>query len=162
MLYHTYWVTLWTYNSFVKLTGPLEACPWKMGFQTLTNLPCIHYSDVIMGTIAYQITILMIVFSTVNSDADQRKHQSSASWPFVRGIHRGPAQVASNALKMFPFDDVIMYANDIPQNPAFDLSHDKQSMVAGLNDKVSLYGWFSKQVNMLRPITRGNPTSVNI
>ena len=50
----------------------------------------IHYSDVIMSTIASQITSLTIVYSTVYSDADQRKHQSSASLAFVRGIHRGP------------------------------------------------------------------------
>ena len=31
-----------------------------------------------------------IVFSTVCPGADQRKHQSSASLPFVRGIHRSP------------------------------------------------------------------------
>ena len=49
-----------------------------------------HYSDVIMGTIASQITSLTIVYSTIYSDADQRKHQSSASLAFVRGIHRGP------------------------------------------------------------------------
>ena len=49
-----------------------------------------HYSDVIMGTTASQITSLTIVFSTVYSDADQRKHQSSASLAFVRESHRGP------------------------------------------------------------------------
>ena len=49
-----------------------------------------HYSDVIMGTIASQITSLTNVYSTVYSDADQRKHQSSASLAFVRGIHRRP------------------------------------------------------------------------
>ena len=43
-----------------------------------------------MGAIASQITSLTIVYSTVYSDADQRKHQSSASLAFVRGIHRGP------------------------------------------------------------------------
>ena len=43
-----------------------------------------------MGAIASQITSLMIVYSTVYSDAGQRKHQSSASLAFVRGIHRGP------------------------------------------------------------------------
>ena len=43
-----------------------------------------------MGPIASQITSLAIVYSTVYSDADQRKHQSSASLAFVRGIHRGP------------------------------------------------------------------------
>ena len=47
-----------------------------------------HYIDVIMTTIASQITSLAIVYSTVDSDADQRKHQSSASLAFVRGIHR--------------------------------------------------------------------------
>ena len=47
-----------------------------------------HYGDVIIGAIASQITSLAIVYSTVYSDADQRKHQSSASLAFVRGIHR--------------------------------------------------------------------------
>ena len=32
----------------------------------------------------------LIVYPTVYSDADQRKHQSSASLAFVRGIHRSP------------------------------------------------------------------------
>ena len=48
-----------------------------------------HYSDVIMSTMASQITSLIVVYSTVYSGLDQRKHQSSASLAFVRGIHRG-------------------------------------------------------------------------
>ena len=58
---------------------------------TLTLVPCIqqtHYIDVIMTTIASHITSLTVVYSTVYSDADQRKHQSSASLAFVLGIHR--------------------------------------------------------------------------
>ena len=47
-----------------------------------------HYADVIMTTIASQITSLTVVYSTVYSDADQRKHQSSASLAFVWGFHR--------------------------------------------------------------------------
>ena len=47
-----------------------------------------HYSDVIMSTIASLITSLAVVYSTVYSDADQRKHHSSASLAFVWGIHR--------------------------------------------------------------------------
>ena len=43
-----------------------------------------------MDTIASQIISLTIVYSTVCSDANQRKHPSSASLAFVRGIHRGP------------------------------------------------------------------------
>ena len=49
-----------------------------------------HYDDVKMGAIASLITSLTTVYSTVYSDADQRKHQSSASLAFVWGIHRGP------------------------------------------------------------------------
>ena len=72
-----------------------------------------HYNDVIMGTIASQITSLTIVYSTVYSDADQRIHQSSASLAFVRGIHRGPVNSPHKwpvTRKMFPFDDVITSA----------------------------------------------------
>ena len=57
------------------------------------------------------ITSLTIVYSTVYSGADQRKHQSSASLAFVWGIHRGPVNSPHKwpvTRKMFPFDDVIM------------------------------------------------------
>ena len=47
-----------------------------------------HYGDFIMSAIASQITSLTIVYSTVYSDTDQRKQQSSASLAFVLGIHR--------------------------------------------------------------------------
>ena len=65
-----------------------------------------------MGAISSQITSLTIVNSTAYSDADQRKHQSSASLAFVRGIHRGPVNSPHKwpvRRKMFPFDDVIMW-----------------------------------------------------
>ena len=48
----------------------------------------IHYIDVIITTMASQITSLTVVYSAVYSDTDQRKHQSSASLAFVWGIHR--------------------------------------------------------------------------
>ena len=67
--------------------------------------------DVIMGSMASQITSLTIVYSAVYSGADQRRHQGSASLAFVRGIHRGPVNSPHKwpvTRKMFPFDDVIM------------------------------------------------------
>ena len=70
-----------------------------------------HCSDVIMGAMASQITSLTIVYSTVCWGKDQRKHQSSASLAFVRGIHRRPVNSPHTwpvTRKMFPFDDVIM------------------------------------------------------
>ena len=57
-----------------------------------------HYDDVIMGAMASQITSLTIVYSTIYPDADQRKHQSSASLAFVLGIHRGSV----NSLHTWP------------------------------------------------------------
>ena len=54
----------------------------------------------------------MIVYTTVYSDADQSKNQSSASLAFVWGIHWGPVNSPHKwpvKRKMLPFDDVIMW-----------------------------------------------------
>ena len=64
---------------------------WKIFLQN------IHNNDVIISTMAFQITSLTIVYLTVYSGADQRKHQSSASLAFVWETHWWPAQSASNA-----------------------------------------------------------------
>ena len=64
-----------------------------------------------MNAMASQITSLTIVYSAVYSGKDERKHQSSASLAFVRGIHRWPVNSPHKGpvtQKMFPFDDVIM------------------------------------------------------
>ena len=71
-----------------------------------------HYSDVIMGTIASQLTNITIVYSIVYSGADLRKHQSSAALAFVSGSHRGPVNSPHKwpvTRIMFPFDDIIMH-----------------------------------------------------
>ena len=65
-----------------------------------------------MTTTASQMTSLTVVYSTVYSDADQSKYQSSASLAFVLEIHRGPVNFPHKwpeTRKMFPFDDVIMF-----------------------------------------------------
>ena len=71
----------------------------------------IYCTDVIMSIMASQITSLAIVYSPICSDTDQRKHQSSASLAFVRGIHRRPVNSLHKrpvTRKMFQFDDVIL------------------------------------------------------
>ena len=83
----------------------------ELNIRSFRRINLCHYNDVIMGTIASQITSLTIVYSIVYPDADQRKHQSSASLAFVWGIHRGPVNSPHKwpvTRKMFPFDDVIM------------------------------------------------------
>ena len=84
---------------------------WIFGWVMAVIHELVHYTDVKMGAIASQITSLTFVYSTVCSDADQRKHQSFASLAFVRGIHRGPVNSPHKwpvTRKMFSFDDVIM------------------------------------------------------
>ena len=52
-------------------------------------LPVERYAiTVIMGVMASQITCVPTVCTTVCSGVHQRKHQTSASLAFVRGIHR--------------------------------------------------------------------------
>ena len=83
-----------------------------------------------MGAIASQITGLTIVYSTVYSGAVQRKHQSSVSLAFVRGIHRGPVNFPHKwpvTRKMF--DDVIMW-----QSPSLHL------LISILNVKREMWG----------------------
>ena len=62
-----------------------------------------HYSEVIMGAMASQITSLAIVYSTMYLGVAQRKYQSSASLAFVWGIHwwpvNSPTQMGSNVEK---------------------------------------------------------------
>ena len=68
-----------------------------------------------MDSMASQITNLTIVYSTVLSGANQRKHQSSASLAFVRRIHRWPVHSPHKwpvTRKWFPFDDVIMRSSN--------------------------------------------------
>ena len=66
-----------------------------------------------MITMTSQITGVSIVYLTVCSGADRRKHKRSASLAFVRGIHRWPVNSPRKGpvtRKMYPFDDVIMSA----------------------------------------------------
>ena len=62
--------------------------------------PILRYSDVIMSKMASQITGVSIVYSTVYSGADQRKHQSSVSLALCEGnspiTSEFPAETASN------------------------------------------------------------------
>ena len=70
-----------------------------------------HYSDLIIGAMASQITSVSIIYLTISSAGDQRKHQSSALLAFVRGNprwtanypHKGPV-----TRKMLPLGDVVM------------------------------------------------------
>ena len=73
-----------------------------------------HYNDVMMGAMGSQITSLTIFYWTVYSRGYKRKHQSSASLAFVRGIHwwhvNSPHKRPATR-KMFPFDDVISFSD---------------------------------------------------
>ena len=109
-----------------------------------TEFECSHYCDVIMGAVASQITSLTIVYSTIYSDADQRKHQSSASLAFVRRIHRGPVNSLHKwpvTRKKFLFDDVIMLAWKMVSGMIKNAKISNRSNMRICNE---LWCWFSK------------------
>ena len=71
----------------------------------------LEHASWVCGRVLHRITSLTVVYSTVYSDADERKYQSSTSPAFVRRIHRWPVNSAHKwpvTQKMFPFDDVII------------------------------------------------------
>ena len=92
-----------------------------------------HYNDVIMGAIGSQITSLHDYSLNRLSGTDQRKHQSSASLAFVRGIHRWPVDSPHKwpvTRKMFPFDDVIM--NTLSRNTIISCYYRRSPFMAQL------------------------------
>ena len=98
---HWVWYIYWKYISSMHRNGNRHI--------NIVNL-VLHYNDVIMSAKASQITSLTIVYLSVYSGVDQRKHQSSASLACVRGIHLWPVNSPYKGRvtrKMFPFDDVI-------------------------------------------------------
>ena len=97
-------------NDLKRLTEWPWTMPWTITVQYRCYRPTDH-NDVIMSAMSSQITSFMIVSSAVYSGADQRKHQSSVSLAFVRGIRRWPINSPHKGpvtRKLFPFDDVIM------------------------------------------------------
>ena len=117
---------------------------WLNGVAFYVILPhkkdACHYNDITMGAMASQITSLTIVYSTVYSGAVQRKHQSSASLAFIRGIYRWPVNSphkVSEPRKIFPFDDVIIQLNTHSQNVAQVASQTSEKSTLLLYDDIN-------------------------
>ena len=72
---------------YATRTAFLLYCIWHLMAYLQGHIDC-RYSNVIMSEIVSQISGVSIVYSIICSGADQRKHQSSASLAFVKGIHR--------------------------------------------------------------------------
>ena len=109
---------LYLYPNFNKICSQVQ---YRIGLGNglVPEVRQSHYNDIILGAMASQITSIKIAYSTVYSGADQRKHQSSASLAFVRGIHRSLLNSPHKGpvtRKIFPFDDVIIitWTNDGP------------------------------------------------
>ena len=111
-----------------------------------------HYSDVIMSALASHITGLSRICWNICWGADQRRHQSSASLAFVRGIHRWPVDSPHKGpvtRQTFPFGDVIMYQVNILyflnvivsgrcSNLFQDYSEPKQTKIIRTNDQIKV------------------------
>ena len=83
-----FWFRKKIYDSFPwhhSIPGPWAA---HLAFLAHSVKSLKHYDDAPISAMASQITSLTIVYSIVCSGTGQRKHQSSVSLAFVRGIHR--------------------------------------------------------------------------
>ena len=102
----------WSYISCATVSSSATMLTYNGRYQiSRYHVSFKHYGDVMMSTMASQITSLTIVCSTVYSGANPRKHQSSASLAFVWGIHRWPVNSPHKGpvtRNMFLFDDIIM------------------------------------------------------
>ena len=117
-----------TYDKYISILSDKNATWMSLNFDYVTRSCCqqkcsqfatanykIHYSNVIMGAMTSQLTGVSIVYSTVCLGADQRKHQSSASLAFVRGIHRWPVKMSSTKCQPFhPGANVLSRLLEIP------------------------------------------------
>ena len=123
-----------------------------------------HYSDVIMSTMVSQITGVSIVYWTVCSGTEKKKHQSSASLAFVGGIHRWPGNYPHNGpltrkmfhlmtsschkgsmiLKAFPYHDTI----NVQARKTFDklISNQKRDMLT--NQEFTCFLLFFFQIKL--------------
>ena len=74
------------------------------------SLLCYHYSDVIMGTIASQMTSLTVVYSSFIQAQIKVNIKAPRHWPLCGEFTGGRGIPAKRPVtrKMFPFDDVIM------------------------------------------------------
>ena len=109
LMFRTGWLTWSDFELY-----PVEIIYCRMSSK-LCAVFC-HYNDNIMSAMASKITSLTIVYSTVYLGTDRKKHHSSASLAFVRGIHRWPVNSPHKwpvTRKIFPFDDVIGRLNCI-------------------------------------------------
>ena len=100
----------YTISHNIEITGWTFNCRAGLIWSLFCGSDC-HYNDVIMRAMASQINSPTIVYSTVYSGVNQRKHESSVSLAFVRGIQRGPVNFPHKVpvtRKMFPFDNVTM------------------------------------------------------
>ena len=99
--------------------------------------------NVIMGTMASQITSLTIVYSTVYSGADQRKYQGSASLAFVTGEspHKWPVTRKNNSI--------------------WWCHHGRGCLLINSSTNIAAYVWNRKHVNVIcRSTTRTAPVNI--
>ena len=85
-----------------------------------------HYSDAILSVMVSQITGIPIAYP-------KRKHQSSTSLVFVKGIHRSPVNSPHKGpvtWKLFPFVDIIMKLNSLTVFGTMDITWWKQQQLS--------------------------------
>ena len=76
----------------LKRLHPTWSCTWSY-ILTMRLDDAKHYIDVTVSAMAFQITGISTVCSSVGSGVYKRKRQNPASFAFVRGIHRESSRI---------------------------------------------------------------------
>ena len=145
----------------LSFTVPRTFMPLATLLERLLSTPlpstCIsHHDDIILSAMASHINCLTSVYSTVYSGANQRKHQSSASLAFVRGIHRWPVKSPHKwpvTRKVFPFDDVFIYWDFVKPKLKFHCFQIHYSNLLNHRDSRSKM-WLAKYLGLRYDTTR--------
>ena len=110
LIIYPYWCVCASFGETVRSCLVTHRWMKRRAMSQQKKIKHIHYSGVIMIAMASLITGISIVYSTVCSSADPRKHRGSPS--YVGGIQRqvNSWHKGSVTRKMLLLDDVIMRA----------------------------------------------------
>ena len=138
--------------SLVNVSTMMHEIAWCW----ISDSPMHHYSDVIMVRDNISNHQPRDCFLNRLFRRRSKKHQSSASLAFVRGIHRWPVNSPHKwpvTRKMFPFDDVIMMTqftyNDIKSPCQYNPTSQQNS--ADSMPNFTLSHWNTKQYKKYFP-----------
>ena len=121
-----------------------------------------RYSDAIMRAMASQTTGVSIVCLNLCSGAGQRKHQSSASLAFVRGIYRWPVKgpVTRKCFHLMTSSCIYLFVTTVTGRPFWQTPGASIAIISALSGWCHRKSQLSAAPRILRK--KGNNLTSNV